>query len=171
MQKPTAAYRERLTPSLWVLVSAAAVAPMASLVLVPLDPTLALAAGLVVAVAVIGVLVALSPVVEVRDGRLLAGRAHIDADHLGEPQPLAGDEARRARGPGLDPRSWMLIRGGVEGIVVVPITDEADPVPAWVISTRTPDRLAAAIERVRVTRRSPDRSVRTTPRGRPANGA
>ncbi|WP_292815041.1 DUF3093 family protein [Microbacterium sp.] len=108
---------------------------------------------------------------EVRDGELRAGRAHIDADHLGEPLPLTGDEARQARGPRLDPRSWMLIRGGVEGLVVVPITDEADPVPAWVISTRTPDRLAAAIERGRVMRRSPGRSIRTTPRDRPANGA
>jgi hypothetical protein len=35
-------YRERLSPSLWVIVSAAVAAPMAALVVAPIDTTLAL---------------------------------------------------------------------------------------------------------------------------------
>ncbi|UYO98570.1 DUF3093 domain-containing protein [Microbacterium sp. M28] len=143
-------YRERLAPSLWLLVSAAVLAPMVALTLVPLDSALGLVIGIVVAIAVIGLMVAASPVVSVRDGVLTAGRAHIDARWLGDPVALTGDEARQARGPGLTASGWHLIRGGIDGMVIVPNTDPDDPVTQWSISTRTPDRLAAAIRRARV---------------------
>jgi hypothetical protein len=153
-------YRERLGPSLWFLVSAALAGPMAALVLAPIDTTFALLIGAAVAVAVVVLLVAAAPVVEVRDGELRAGRAHIDVALLGEPDALTGDEARHARGPGLDPRSWHLIRGGIDGVVVVPVLDPDDPAPAWVVSTRTPDRLVAALRHARIRRRTRDRSAR-----------
>lgn len=150
-------YRERLSPSLWAMVSAAVVAPMAALVFAPINTTVALAAGIAVAVAVVVLLLAGAPVVEVSDGELRAGRAHIDVRLLGDPGQLAGDDARYARGPGLDPRAWHVIRGGVGGLVVVPVLDPDDPTPTWVVSTRTPDRLAAAIRRAQATRRTPRR--------------
>ena len=46
-------YRERLSPSLWVIVSAAVAAPMAALVIAPIDTTLALVAGALVGVAIV----------------------------------------------------------------------------------------------------------------------
>ncbi|GGH35383.1 DUF3093 domain-containing protein [Microbacterium album] len=138
-------YRERLSPSLWILGSAAIVAPMAALVFVRVDPALSLAIGLAVAVVVIAALMLSSPVVEVADGELRAGRAHIDVTLLGEPVPLTDDEAHAARGPRLDSQGWHLIRGGIGGIVVLPNVDPADPVRSWTLSSRTPDRLAAAV--------------------------
>jgi len=138
-------YRERLAPSLWLLVSAAVLAPMIALTLVPLNSAFGLVIGIAVALAVIGLLVAASPVVSVEDATLRAGRAHIDARWLGEPVALTGEDAKQARGPGLSASGWHLIRGGVDGIVIVPNTDPDDPVTSWTISTRTPDRLAAAI--------------------------
>jgi len=140
-------YRERLTPSLWAIVSAAVVAPMAALVFVPFDQTLALAAGILVAVLVVLLLIVSAPVLEVRDGEVRAGRAHIPAALLGAPEMFHGDDARQARGPGLDPRSWHVIRGGIDGLVRVAVVDPDDPTPSWVMSTRTPDRLAVAIRR------------------------
>jgi len=156
-------YRERLGPSLWVLVSAALAGPMAGLVLAPLDTTLALVVGGVVALAVIALLVAASPVVDLRDGTLCAGRARIGVEHLGDPVAFTGDPARHARGPGLDPRSWHVIRGGIDGIAVIPVIDRDDPTPVWVISSRTPDRLVAALRqaqsagRAQATPRTPGR--------------
>ena len=149
MQKQRTEYRERLTPSLWILVSAAVVGPMAALVLAPLDPTLALVVGALVGALFIVALVLLSPVVEVSGGVLRAGRARIELEWVGDPTPLTAEDARQARGPGLARASWLLIRGGIDGLVVVPLEDPDDPVVSWVISTRTPDRLAAAIERSR----------------------
>ncbi|WP_194411588.1 DUF3093 domain-containing protein [Microbacterium cremeum] len=153
----TPGYRERLGPSLWILVAAAVAAPMAALVFTPVDATAALLVGGAVGVLAIALLVAAAPVVAVRDGELRAGRAHIDVRHLGDPQVHVGDDARHARGAGLDPRSWHLIRGGIDGVVVIPLTDPDDPTTAWVISSRTPDRLAAAVRQAQATRSTPSR--------------
>jgi Protein of unknown function (DUF3093) len=150
-------YRERLSPSLWVIASAAVAAPMAALVIAPIDMTLALVAGIVVGIAIVALLVAASPVVLVRDDVLTAGRAHIDVHFTGDVAVLTGAEAQQARGPGLHPRSWHLIRGGIDGLVVVAITDPDDPAPSWVISSRTPDRLAAVLLRAQATPRTPGR--------------
>lgn len=153
----TDGYRERLGPSLWILVAAAVAAPMAALVFTPVDATAGLLIGGAVGILVIVLLVAAAPVVTVRDGELRAGPAHIDVRHLGEPKVHVADDARHARGAGLDPRSWHLIRGGIDGIVVIPLTDPDDPTTAWVISSRTPDRLAAAVRRAQATRSTPSR--------------
>jgi hypothetical protein len=144
-----ARYRERLSPSLPVLVGMAVCGPMAALVFAPLDATIALIVGVLVAVAVVFLLVALAPIVEVRGTELRAGRAHIDAAYLGEPEALTAEAAREARGPGLDSRAWHLLRPGISGVVRVPVVDPRDPAPNWLIATRTPDRLAAAIRSAR----------------------
>ena len=141
-----------------MLVAAAVCAPMAALVFAPVDATLSLVAGLVVGAGVVGLLIATSPVVEIDDGMLRAGAARIDVALLGEPVATEGVDAREARGTALDPRSWMLIRGGIDGVVTLPVIDADDPTPAWVVSTRTPDRLSAAIRRAQQVRpRTPRR--------------
>ena len=140
-------YRERLSPSLWALLSAAVAAPMVSLVFVPLDATVALVAGLAVAAAILTALVLAAPVVEVRGGELRVGRAHIPVSFLGEPAGYVGDDARRRRGPELPRGAWHLLRGGIDGLVVVPVIDDRDPVTEWVFATRTPERVVAAIRR------------------------
>jgi hypothetical protein len=150
-------YRERLGPSLWILVAAAGTAPMAALVFTPVDTTAALVVGAGVGIVLIALLIAAAPSVEVRDGELRAGRAHIGVEFLGSPEVHVGDDARHARGAGLDPRSWHLIRGGIDAVVVIPVTDADDPTTAWVISSRTPDRLSAAVRRAQLTRRIPRR--------------
>lgn len=150
MQNTTQTYKERLTPSLWLLVSAAVVAPMVALTLTPVDTTLALALGIVVAAMFISALILASPVIRVTGTELRAGRAHIDVMHLGLPEDLTGPDAAQARGPGLNHASWHLIRGGIDGVVRVAITDPDDPAPFWVLSSRTPDRLAAAIRRAQL---------------------
>ncbi|MBA8816075.1 hypothetical protein FHX48_001148 [Microbacterium halimionae] len=156
-RQPATTYRERLSPSLWTLFAAAIFAPMAALVFVPLGAAIALIVGVVVAVVIVVGAIALSPVIELRDGILRVGRARIDVDYLGDPSVYLGEEARMQRGPGLDSRSWHFVRGGIDGILVVPVDDADDPVPTWVFSTRTPERVAAAIRRAKVTPRTPRR--------------
>lgn len=142
-------YRERLAPSLWLFLAAALGGPMLTLVFVPAGSTIALVIGVVATLAIIALMIAGSPSVAVEQNVLRAGRAWIDASWLGEPEIRTGEEARQARGPGLPARGWHLIRGGIDGVVVVPNTDPADPAPSWTISSRTPDRLAAAIDAAR----------------------
>ena len=142
-------YRERLAPSLWLFLAAALGGPMLTLVFVPAGSALALGIGVVATLVIIALMILASPTVEVDQRVLRAGRAWIDASWLGEPEIRTGEDARQARGPGLPARGWHLIRGGIDGVVVVPNTDPADPAPSWTISTRTPDRLAAAIDAAR----------------------
>ncbi|MBO0979125.1 DUF3093 family protein [Microbacterium sp. SD291] len=142
-------YRERLSPSLWLLVTVALAGPMVSLIFTPVGSTTALVIGAAVSALLVAAFIAFTPVVSVEGTVLRAGRAHIDVRHLGEPAALSGDDARQARGPGLPARGWHLIRGGIDGVVVVPDIDPDDPVDSWTISTRTPDRLAAAIRAAR----------------------
>lgn len=141
----TVRYRERLTPPLWVLAACALFAPMAALVFVPIDATLALIAGIVVGVAVVLGLIAASPRIQIDDDQLRVGRAHIAHRYLGAAEALTGDAARAARGPGLQRSWWHLIRGGVDGLVIVAIDDPGDPVTAWAFSSRTPERIVSVL--------------------------
>lgn len=149
MQNPTTdartSYRERLSPSLRLLVTVALAGPMVSLIFVPVGSTVALVIGAAVSAVLVTLFIALTPVVAVTGTVLRAGRAHIDTRYLGEATALTGEEARVARGTGLPARGWHLIRGGIDGVVIVANTDPDDPIESWTISTRTPDRLAAAI--------------------------
>ena len=142
-------YRERLSPSLWMVVVIALAGPMVSLVFAPVASAIAIAAGVAVALVLVALSILLSPTVEVRGTELRAGRAHIDARWLGEPEHFTAEEARDRRGRDLARDGWHLIRGGIDGLIVVPITDPADPTRSWTISSRTPDRLGAAIRAAR----------------------
>lgn len=140
-------YRERLSPSLWLLVSAAVCAPMAAVTFSPIDMTLALVVGLAVGIGLVSALIFAAPVVTVRDGELRVGRAHIPVSDLGAPEILDGEAARSARGGELRRDDWHLLRGGIDGVVRVPVTDDDDPTARWVFSSRTPERVAAMITR------------------------
>ncbi|SJN23363.1 Membrane protein [Microbacterium esteraromaticum] len=142
-------YRERLTPSLWMLVTIALVGPMVSLVFVPLNTSVALVLGGAVSLVLVVMSIVLSPVVSVTGSVLRAGRAHIDAQWLGEPEQFTGQDARDKRTRDIARDGWHLFRGGIDGVVVVPVTDPADPMNSWTVTTRTPDRLSAAIRSAR----------------------
>lgn len=140
-------YRERLSPSLWSLVAAAVSGPMVALVFVPVDPTLALFVGALVGVLAMIALVFASPSVAVIGDELHVGRAHVGVEHLGTMEELSGEAAREARGPGLASTAWHLFRPGIDGVVRVALEDARDPVTQWVFSSRTPERVSAAIRR------------------------
>ncbi|MFT4233701.1 MAG: DUF3093 family protein [Microbacterium sp.] len=138
-------YRERLSPSLRTLAVTAVLVPMAALVFTPLGAAVGLAIGIAVAIAAIALLLAAAPTIRVVDGELRAGRAHISVDDLGDPVALTGEDASSARGVGIDRTGWFLVRGGIDGVVRMADLDDDDPVTSWTVSSRTPDRLAAAI--------------------------
>lgn len=84
--------------------------------------------------------------VEVADGELRAGDAHIPLELLGEVEVIAPEEKRRAMGPQLDPAAYVVHRGWVKPLVRVRVNDPEDPTPYWIISTRRPAELTAAIK-------------------------
>ena len=138
-------YRERLWPGVGGWIAAVAVGAAAGVIALPLRATLAWIVGPLVAVAAVALVWWLTPVVEVAGGELRAGAAHIPLSLLGEAEPLAGDELRAALGPGLDARAHLCLRGWIRTAVRVALTDADDPTPYWVVSTRKPAALLAAL--------------------------
>jgi len=86
-----------------------------------------------------------SAAVVVADGHLQAGRARIELEHVGRAVALDQEAARRAAGVDADARAHLLLRPYLHRAVKVEITDPADPTPYWLLSTRHPDHLAAAL--------------------------
>lgn len=83
--------------------------------------------------------------VVVADGHLAAGRARIPVRLLGVPVALDTPASRRLAGMDADARAYLLLRAYVGGSVQVPVLDPSDPAPYWLISSRHPDRLVAAL--------------------------
>lgn len=144
-----ALHRERLLPSIGVWLVGIAFGSVLGVILVPLSHALSLAVGIIGVVGVCLMLAMASPVLEVSDGTLRAGRARIPADLLGEPEVLDKDGWSVAMSVGFEPLAFHLTRGWVHTGVRVPVLDEADPTPAWVLSTRRPEDLALALRSAR----------------------
>jgi hypothetical protein len=142
-----AEYRERLWPAPWILVATALVIPASLLVLAPLSMLVGAVTGVVLYTGCVLLFVWGAPTLSVHDGRLFAGRASIEVGLIGEVQAFDDDEARLERGQRLNALAYLVIRGGIRGVVKVQITDRTDPVPYWLLSTRRPTKLAAAIIR------------------------
>lgn len=142
-------YRERLWPTPWIYLASLLLIPASILVLAPVSMPAGVVTGIVLYLAVVGTLSITAPVVEVADGRLRAGRAEIALEHTGEAVAADEDQARIERGTGLDARAFLVIRGWVRPVVRIPIVDPGDPTPYWLVSSRRPNELAAAINRSR----------------------
>ena len=147
MQPVTTPYAERLTvPLRWWVQGTMLVASLWLATVVALPP----AAAWLVAGTALGLLVALllgygAARIEVADGALRAGRARIGLDHLGAATALDADASRRLAGVDADARAYLLLRPYLKRAVRVDITDPTDPAPYWLLSTRRPDELAAAL--------------------------
>ena len=83
--------------------------------------------------------------VSVEPGWFRAGRARIEAAHLGAVAALDAEQTRRVAGPEADARAYLLLRPYLKRAVKVEITDPADPAPYWLVSSRHPDELARAV--------------------------
>jgi energy-coupling factor transporter transmembrane protein EcfT len=145
----TPGYRERLSvpirwwaqgtmlvASLWLAVIVAVPGPFAwivALVALGLMATLFLTYG--------------SAPVVVQDGWFQAGRARVELRYVGEVLALDRDQTRLVAGRDADARAYLLLRPYRHRAVKVVLTDPADPTPYWLVSTRRPDALAAALTR------------------------
>ncbi len=83
--------------------------------------------------------------VSVADGVFQAGRARIPVEFLAQPRALEAAETREIAGPRADARAYLVLRPYVPRAVVVEVVDPADPTPYWLVSTRHPRNLAAAL--------------------------
>lgn len=154
-------YHERLwVPVSWWLLGLA--------VIVILGAELAAGFGWLAAAAIYGVLAAgwaallLSwgrPRVDVAGGELTAGRARLPLAAIGEVSALDRAQTRAIGGPRADPAAFSLIRPYLREAVYVEVTNPAVGTPYWVVGTRRPAELAAAINSARAAARADGTAV------------
>ncbi|KRC49890.1 hypothetical protein ASE16_14550 [Leifsonia sp. Root227] len=143
-------YRERLWAAPWLYISTALVIPATILVFAPINMVVGIVLAIVFYLAIVGMIMASAAPVRVTKSELIAGRASIPLEFVGEPTAYTGDDASLQRGRLLDARAWLLIRGWVKPVVKVPVLDASDPAPYWLISTRNPDQLVRVLDEARL---------------------
>jgi len=145
----TVTYDERLTAPPWVW---AAVLSVALLSAAALHGGAAgwrslLPYAVLLPLAVVGLLTASRGRVRVAGGVLHVPGARIPLDHLGGVTPLTREGTRRVRGPLAEPRAYVVTRGWLAQSVRVQVEDPDDDTPYWLVGTRRPAELAAALQR------------------------
>lgn len=140
-------YQERLgVPLRWWVQGTMLVASLWLALVVALPAAPAWAVSVAAMALVVGLLLSYgSARVVVGDGELHVGRARIAATHVGAAAALDADATRRQAGVDADARAHLLLRPYLKRAVRIDISDPADPTPYWLVSTRHPDRLAAAV--------------------------
>ena len=87
-----------------------------------------------------------SATIEITGGVLRAGRDTLALDDASEVIALNAEQAALLRGPRADPAAHLQLRPYLKRAVCVRLTENAAAgVPYWLLSTRHPDRLAAAL--------------------------
>jgi hypothetical protein len=142
-------YRERLLPGPMIFVITALVIPASLLVFLPINMTVGVICAAVLYAACVVLLVIGSPRIEVTDTMLFAGRASLPLPNVGDAQGFTGTDATQQRGPKLDARAWLVIRGWISPVVKIDVNDESDPTPYWLVSTRHPADLVAALAKAK----------------------
>lgn len=148
-------FRERLWPRPVNLALGALGGVVVGAVVWPFHETLGYVIGALATVAVVALLIATSPLVVVDLGEpdvgegpsLHAGRAHIGVEHLGPAETLDAGRLRAVMGPQADVRAYVCHRSWVRQGVRVEVTDPRDPTPYWLVSSRRPEQLVAALGR------------------------
>jgi len=138
-------YRERLWPAPWVFLATALVIPASLLVFLPISTLAGIICAIVLYGAIVATLLVTTPTVEVTAELFAAGRATLPRTAVAQADAFEGSAATAQRGTSLDARAWLLLRGWIPGVVRVQLDDPSDPTPYWLVSTRQPTKLAAAL--------------------------
>jgi hypothetical protein len=166
-------YRERLrVPVRWWALGTLLVGSfwLAMLVAVPEQITWSISAILLALLAILLRTYGSAKIV-VTDAWLHAGRARIQRTFLGTVEPLDAPQMRSQAGPKASARAYLLLRPYISTGVRVTINDPHDPTPYWLLSTRHPAALAAALATAQQhssVMLGPDHAASSSPDGRPA---
>ncbi|MGO8961586.1 MAG: DUF3093 domain-containing protein [Streptosporangiaceae bacterium] len=141
-------YRERLrAPLTWWLAGGVTMFMFGAIVWTGFD----LAVTVAVFAALFGILAAFllnwgRATIEVSDGVLTAGQESLPLTAVGEVRALDETQARALRGPRADPRAYLLIRPYLYRAVFIKVSADDVAAPYWLVGTRHPAELAAAIQ-------------------------
>lgn len=140
-----AIFRERLWPTVWVWVIVAGLAGAGILMFAPISMAAGYAAGAVLFAIMATLLVLSTPTITVTADSLTVGRATIQRRFIGEVQAFRTKDATAERGTRLNGLAYLCIRGWIDPVVRIEITDPSDRTPYWLTSSRRPEELTKAL--------------------------
>jgi len=140
-------YDERLSvPLRWWVQGTMFLATVWLAFIVALPPALAWGATAVLTGSVVALFLGYGAArIRVDGGVLQAGPARIPVSMLARPVALDAEAARLLAGRDADAHAYLLLRPYLKRAVRVDVVDPNDPVPYWLVSTRRPEELAAAL--------------------------
>lgn len=123
--------------------------PTLWLTLAPINALVGIVFGILGTISVAWSMWANSAKILVSGSRVQVGKASIEARFIGvcEEVPFATRFAQRV--PNLDPNAFLRLQNSQKGLVKMQIVDKNDPTPYWVVSTKRPAQLLAAIEQAK----------------------
>lgn len=140
-------FRERLTvPIMWWLLAGLFSLSVLIAIGAYLDATWAVGTSIAtfsVAAAIFG---SASIMISVDEKEIHVGRATIERAYIAACRALSAEDTRRRTGVEADARAHMVLRPYIKTAVEITLVDPVDPVPYWLVSTRHPRRLAAALQ-------------------------
>ena len=142
-------FRERLTvPVGWWVLAALLTVTMLGIVGFYLGPVWGIGVAVLTLVAAAGLFAVTAVQLSVDADELRVGRAVIERTYIGRCRPLDAAATERRAGVDADGRAHLVLRPYIATAVEIELVDPADPVPYWLVSTRRPAKLAAALNRV-----------------------
>jgi hypothetical protein len=138
-------FAESLRPSPGVWAATAGFGAALGLILGPVSTAAAVIVGAVSIVMLVTLMAITTPRLVVTDNTFRAGRATLPLKVVTGVEALGAEEMRKARGVDADARAFLCIRGWLPIGVRVRLDDPEDPTPYWLVSSRRPEALAAAI--------------------------
>ncbi len=138
-------YSEKLWPSASTWIWPIIIAITAGVAVAPINTILGWGVGAAMLIALVVIFLVRVPTIEITDSTVTVGRASIERQFIGEVVGYRGEEAFKQRGQKLHGLAYMLLRGWLDGVVKMEVTDERDTTPYWLTSTRRPEELTAAL--------------------------
>ena len=140
-------FRERLTvPAVWWVLAGLFALSVLLAVGAYLGPVWAVGTTVATLLVAVAIFASAAIVIRVDTEQIRVGRASIEHRYIAGCRALDVDETRRRAGVEADARAHLVLRPYVKTAVEITLDDVDDPVPYWLVSTRHPRQLAAAMQ-------------------------
>ena len=138
-------FRERLTvPLIWWVLAVLFALSVLLAVGAYLGPTWGVGIAIASLLVAAAIFVSAAIVISVDTHEVRVGRASIGHAYIAACRALDAEQTRRRAGVAADARAHLVLRSYVKTAVEITLNDRDDPVPYWLVSTRRPQKLAAA---------------------------
>ncbi|MBP6043212.1 MAG: DUF3093 domain-containing protein [Rhodoluna sp.] len=117
------------------------IAPSVWLVFAPINADLGLILSIVLTVASIALRLATTKTIVLTNEELRIGKATLPRTVLAHALSIEPEAQFAERGPKLDSRAFLALKSGLPGLVKIAVSDQQDPTPYILVSTRRADEI------------------------------